>query len=296
MSWPNGTRLCVPERRKEDSRTGSQIMKRVKCVFALGLVLFSVPALAEPSAPELLDKARDYVASAPAIQRVDTREQSTVTIIGEIRIEPKPQTTVMTIEIDRPKQLIRQTSTFEGQETVMLKQGEHAAMKRGKGPWKIPTGLHAQVAKDMGNLGVCNILVPETKENAPTWKVVGTELLDGDEAFVIESEGNTLVPLAQERMAKGLAKGFSGDPAERPSVKVLEYSAKHWISTSDYRHLQAVQISKVEASLAPVGGVQRLTEQSTKVTSRYRYDQVTIEIPEGAEKILSSQNPTQSAR
>jgi hypothetical protein len=77
------------------------------------------------------------------------------------------------------------------------------------------------------------------------------------------------------------------DPADQPSVKVLEYSAKHWISTSDFRHLQAVQISKVEASLAPIGGVQRLIEQSTKATSRYRYDKAAIEIPEDAQKILT---------
>ena len=36
------------------------------------------------------------------------------------------------------------------------------------------------------------------------------ELLDGDEAFVIESEGNTLVPLAQERIAKGLGQSVFG--------------------------------------------------------------------------------------
>ena len=134
----------------------------------------------------------------------------------------------------------------------------------------------------MGNLGVCEIEVPETKENAPTWKVAGKELLDGDEAFIIESEGNTLVPLVQERMAKVFAKALPGDPAEQPSVKVLEYSAKHWISTSDYRHLQAVQISKVEVSVALPGGKQQLIEQSSKATSRYRYDKVTIEIPEAA--------------
>jgi hypothetical protein len=271
-------------------------MKCLRGVVILLLILLSMPALAVQSARELLDKARDFVAAAPAIQRVDTIEQSTVTIIGEVRIEPKPQTRILTIEIDRPKQLVRQTSKSEGQETVMLKQGESAAMKRGKGPWKLPTGLLAQIAKDMGNLGVCEIEVLETKQNAPSWKVVGTELLDGDEAFIVEGEGNTLVPLAQERMTKGLVKGFSGDPADRPSVKVLEYFAKHWISTSDFRHLQAVQISKVEASLAPIGGIQRLVEQSTKATSRYRYDKVTIEIPEDARKILTLDNlPLQKA-
>ena len=108
------------------------------------------------------------------------------------------------------------------------------------------------------------------------------------EAFIIESEGNTLVPLVQERMAKVFAKALPGDPAEQPSVKVPEYSAKHWISTSDYRHLQAVQISKVEVSVALPGGKQQLIEQSSKATSRYSYDKVAIEIPEGAAKILSS--------
>ena len=266
------------------------MMKCVTCVLILWLVLFTLPVLAEPSARELLDKARDYVASAPAIRRVDTTEQSTVTVLGEIRIEPKPQTTIATIEIDRPNQLVRQTTISAGQETVMLKQGENATIKRGHGRWAIPTGLCALIAKDMGNLGVCEIEAPETKENAPNWKVVGTELLDGDDAFVIEGEGNTLAPLAQERMTKGLAKALPDDLAERPSIKVLEYFAKHWIRKSDYRHLQTVQISKAELTLAPFNGVQRLTEQSRKTTSRYSYDKVEVEIPEDAQKILSDNN------
>lgn len=85
-------------------------MNRLKAVVTLSLVLSSMPSKAEQTARELLDKARDFVASTQAIQPVDTTEQSTVTIIGEVRIEPNPRATIVTIEIDRPKQLVRQTT------------------------------------------------------------------------------------------------------------------------------------------------------------------------------------------
>ena len=85
-----------------------------------------------------------------------------------------------------------------------------------------PKGLYASIAKDMGNLFVCERETPESEKNAPAWKVAGTEPCGGEEAFVIETEGDTAVPLAQERMANGLARSFPGDPALRPKVKVLQ--------------------------------------------------------------------------
>jgi hypothetical protein len=91
-------------------------------------------------------------------------------------------------------------------------------------------------------------------------------------------------------MIEGIAKVFSGNPAQRPIVKVLEYSSKHWISKSDYRYLQTVQTSKVEMTFPLPGGKQQLIESSTKGTSRYSYEKVTIEIPEGAQKVLASGN------
>ena len=228
-------------------------MKRIfGCAFTFCVVLFSVPTLAEQSARALLDKARDYVASAPVIGRVDTTEQSTVVIVDQRR-----------------------------------KQREKTAMKLGTGPWEIPAGPFENMAKDMGNLFVCEIETPESKENAPKWKLTGMELLGGHEAFVIETEGNTAVALAQERMAKGIAKVFSDNPAQRPTVKVLEYSSKHWISKSDYRRLQAVQISKVQMTIGLPEGKQQLIESFSKATSKYSYDKVTIEIPEDARKFLS---------
>ena len=190
-------------------------MKCVRGVVAFLLAVFSMPTLAEESGRELLDKARTVLATAPAIQRVDTTELSGVLILGEARIDLTPQKTVVAIDIEMPKQLARQTGMFKGQELVMLKQGEHAAMKLGKGPWEIPTGNFGRMAENLGSLFYCEIVAPETKENAPTWKVVGTELLDGEEAFVIENEPNTGLLLAQERMAKVFAKELPGNPAER---------------------------------------------------------------------------------
>jgi hypothetical protein len=258
-----------------------------KYALPLCLVLASMPVLAEPSARALLDKARDYVASAPAMRRVDTTEQSIAAIIDQGRVEQEPQTNVVTIEIDRSKLLARQRAVIEGKPLIMLKQGEKAAMKLGAGPWEIPTGFYANIAKDVGNLVVCEIEAPETEKNAPIWKVTGTELLDGQEAFVIETEGNTAVPLAQERMAGGIAKAFPGDPAQRPTIKVLEYSSKHWIGKSDDRHLQAVQRSKVEMTIALPNGKRQLIEQTSKATSVYSYEKVAVEIPEEAQRILS---------
>jgi hypothetical protein len=251
------------------------------------VVLFSIPALAEYSGRELLDKTRDKTATEPILRRIDTTEQSTVLIAGQKRMQQPAQTNVVQIEIDMTKHLARQTGKAGGQEIIMLKQGEKAAMKIGAGAWEIPAGPYENIAKDMGNLFVCEIETPETNDTAVTWKLAGTELFDGNEAFVVESDGNTAVAIAQERMAKGIAKAFTGKPEQRPTVKVLEYSSKHWISKSDYRHLQAVQTSKYQLTFVMPDGNAQMMETSSKATSKYSYEKFSIEIPEDAQKLLS---------
>jgi hypothetical protein len=258
-----------------------------RCAFTVCLVLYSIPALAEYSARELLDKARDKAASEPLLRRIDTTEQSTAVIAGQNRMQQPPQTNVVQIEIDMARHLARNTSKVQGQDFIMLKQGEKAAMKLGTGPWEIPTGPYENLAKDMGNLFVCEIETPETKDNAVTWKLAGTELFDGNEVFVIESGGNTAVSIAQERMTKGIAKAYSGNPGNPPTVKVLEYSSKHWINKSDYRRLQAVQTSKYQVTFALPDGNSQLMETSSKATSKYSYEKFSIEIPEDAQNLLS---------
>jgi hypothetical protein len=230
------------------------------------------------------------MASVPVLRRIDTSQVSNALIVGHERKEQEPQTTVTQIEIDMPRLLVRFTGTVQGKEVVVLKHGERAAMKLGSGPWEIPSGPYETMIKGMGNVFQCEIETPETKQTAPVWKLVGAELLDGHEALVIESEGNTAVALAQARMTQGIAKVFPGDPAQRSTVKVLEYSSKHWISKADYRYLQTVQTSKVVMTVPFPDGKQQLIESSTRGTSRYSYEKVTIEIPEGAQKVLASGN------
>jgi hypothetical protein len=168
----------------------------------------------------------------------------------------------------------------------MIKEGDHAAMKLGDGKWEIPSGAYASIARDMGNLFACEIETPETPALAPVWRVTNTETLRGCEALVIQTDGESAVPLAQERMSKGLAKAYFGTPDQRPTVKVLSYTSKHWITKSDHRHLQAVQESKTQMTMPLPNGQTALVEQSSQVTSVYSYGKVTIEIPEEARAIL----------
>src|SRR5437868_886192 len=106
-------------------------MRCVKLAFAVWIVLPSISAFAEESAREALNKAMDYVAAARAIHRVDTTEATAVVVVAGNRIEQKLPVNVVTIDIDRPKQLARQAATVQGQELVILKQGDKAAMKLG---------------------------------------------------------------------------------------------------------------------------------------------------------------------
>jgi hypothetical protein len=256
-------------------------------VFTAVIVLFSIPAWAEFSARELLDKTQAKAAAEPVLKRIDTNEQSSVVIAGGQRLEQPPQKSVLQIEIDQTRRLVRHSTTIQGKEFVMLKQGDKAAMKTGDGPWEIPTGQYEQMAKDMGNLFVCEMETPEDKKNAPAWKVAGTEVFDGNDVFVIESEGNSGVAIAQERMSKGIAKSFAANPAGCPAVKILEYSSKHWISKSDFRRLQAVQISKYQLTFPGADGNKQTIEMSTKATSKYSYGKLAIEIPADAQRLLS---------
>jgi hypothetical protein len=253
----------------------------------LGLVPFSMPAMAEQSARELMDKSHDRLASESTIKRVDTIEQSMAYLGDAGRTEQTPQTNVVTIEIDRPKHLARQVTTIAGEELIMLKEGEKTAMKLGRGPWEIPAARFEFIAKNVGNLDICETECPVTKENAPVLILVGTEVLNDHEAYVIETEGNTAAAIAEERMSKGTTKHLGGW-AQSPAIHVLEYSARHWISKSDYRPLKAVQKSIAQMSVALPDGRTQLIEQSLTATSVYIYGDVSIEVPEGAERILSA--------
>lgn len=82
----------------------------------------SVPALADNSGRDLLDKSRDFLASASFVSRIDATEQSSTVIIGERRIEQKPQKNVIAIEVDLPRQLVRQIGVQQGKKLIILKK------------------------------------------------------------------------------------------------------------------------------------------------------------------------------
>lgn len=250
------------------------------------LIIPVIAAAQQESGRELLDKARDSAGSTPKLRRVDTSEQTVVLIQGVKRVEQKAQKTVTTIEIDTSKALARQTSTIQGQSLILLRQGEKAAMKLGDGPWRAPSEPFIAAARDVGNLFVCEIETPEDKQNAPNWVVTGTEVVDGQDAYVVETEGNSCVALAQQRMTKGIAKNFP-DPEQRPVVKVLEYSARHWISKANYWRLRAQQTSKVQISTKLPDGSQQLIEQLSESNSTYTYEHVNIEVPDDAKRALA---------
>jgi len=243
------------------------------------LALLCTWSRAELTGRELLDKAQDRTAAAPQIRRVDTSEMA---VIGADGQKMAVQKNVVTIEIDLAKHLARQTSTAFGQELIMIKRGDKAAMKLGSGPWQLPAGQYEQIAKDMGNLFVCEIETPEDKSNAPDWKITGSETIDGREMTIIESAGDSAIPLAQMRITKSMAKAIA-DPAQRPTVKVLHYSAKHWIDKSDFSHRRAIQQSRLQLTM-PGGKIQMIQDMTAR--SESSYEKLEIEIPPEAREIL----------
>ena len=68
-----------------------------------------MPASAEQSARELLDKAQNHLDSAPMVRRIDTTEQCAVVTVGKRRVEQEPQTNVVTIEIPAEAQKLLST-------------------------------------------------------------------------------------------------------------------------------------------------------------------------------------------
>jgi hypothetical protein len=241
---------------------------------------------AELSAREILDKSQEVLMKEPFISRTDSSDQMVFLLLGDKRME-QPMRSVTKIEIDWENDLVRVGGQENGQEVLMIKHGKKAAIKLGSAPWQVPSGPYEMMAKDLGNLFVCERDIPESREKAPQWRIVGTESLDGIEAIVIESEGNSAVAMAEARMNKGFEKGFSVvGLKERPSVKVLAYTSKMWIAKSGYRPLQTIQMPKYQMLMSLGDGKEQAIEISGKNTSTYSYEKVTIKVPEEAKKIL----------
>jgi hypothetical protein len=196
------------------------------------------------------------------------------------------QTTKQTsvIEIDAGKKLVRMTTKDAGgKDVIVVRKGKRIAMKVGSDPWTTPQGPYARMGDQLANPFACPLPEPGD-ERSPRWKVVGPERLDGKETTVIGTVGDTAKSYALERMREGIASIFP-DAAARPTIEVLAYKARHWIGKKDDRRLRVEQTSHQKMTMP--GGAKVVIDMSAKTTAVYRrYDQVEIQVPEEARRIL----------
>ncbi|MBF0501380.1 MAG: hypothetical protein HQM09_14665 [Candidatus Riflebacteria bacterium] len=257
-------------------------------IATLLLCLFGVPiaALSAPPARELLDKSNDVLFATPYIQRVDTEEKAATATVGDKRIGQPPTKTVLSIDIERKGSVARERTLVGGQELILLARGDKRVMKLGTDSWQVPTGQWEKMAKDLGNLFVCEQVVPETASNAPELKIVDGEKLDGIDAVVIESVGDSATKIAEQRMNAGVQK-MLGDQKIKIAIKVLSYSMRKWLAKDNLRPLQNIQHRRFVTTITLPDGKTQVTETESVGTSKYTFDQTPIEIPDEAGRLLS---------
>jgi hypothetical protein len=256
-------------------------------VLALLLGCLRPCVTADLSAREILDKSQKTLMNELFISRTDTSDQSASLLLDGRKIDQPIMKSETKIDIDWENDLVRFSGQQNGQEIVMIKHGKRTVMKFGDAPWQVPYGPYEAMAKDLGNLFVCERDVPELKGNAVKWVIIGTESINGIEAIVIESEGNSAVAIAEARMNKAFKKNISATGStESPSAKVLAYSSKMWIAKSSYRPLQTIQTPKYRMAMPLKDGKEHTIDISGKNTSKYSYVKVMIHVPEEAKKIL----------
>jgi hypothetical protein len=261
----------------------------MKCLSCLVIALLMVSRLA-PSAVRAADKtepllqaAEDYLAAHSVEIEQTAEETARVFVDGKPIAVPQTITHRSVIEIDAGRHLIRMTTKDDsGKELVILRKGKAVAMKIGSGPWTAPEGRYAHMGDMLANPFACP--PPGSGENSPKWTMVGPERLDGVEATVIETVGDTAIKFAAERMRDGIAAIFP-DAAARPKIEVLAYKSRHWIGAKDHRRLRVEQTSRHKMIMP--GDSKAVIEASTKTTANYRrYDRVNIQVPDEAGRIL----------
>lgn len=115
---------------------------------------------------EILDKSQEVLMKELFISRTDFSEQSASLFLGDRKIE-QPMKSETKIEIDWENDLVRLWGQQNGQEVVMIKHGKRMAMKLDSAPWQVPDGAYETMAKDLGNLFVCERETPESRETLP---------------------------------------------------------------------------------------------------------------------------------
>lgn len=243
---------------------------------------YAATAWAEDDAETILRVSHDYVA-AHSFELQETTEQK-----GRLLIPGKPPNDVPStkktsvIEVDFGNQLVRMVTKDKGKDVILLRKGKDVAMKRGSNPWEKPQGPFAHMGDQMANPFACP-LPKRGEKQSPKWRIVGRELLNGEETTVIETIGDTANRYAEERMREGILAMFP-DTDARPAVEVLEYKSRHWIG-KDHRRLRVEQTSHTKMTIP--GTDKMVLDVLAKTTAVYsRYDKVEIRVPDEARRIL----------
>lgn len=258
-----------------------------KAVAKLALVLavlgvYAATARAEDDAETILRASQDYVA-AHSFELQETAEQKGRLLVPGEPAQDVPSTKrTAVIEVDAANRLVRMITKDKGQDVILLRKGKDVAMKLGSNPWEKPQGPFARMGDQMANPFACPL--PKSGEKqSPRWRTVGRELLNGEEATVLETIGDTANQYAEERMREGIVAMFP-DTDTRPAVEVLEYKSRHWIG-KDHRRLRVEQTSRTKMTMP--GTPKAVIDLSAKTTAVYsRYDKVEIQVPDQARSIL----------
>jgi hypothetical protein len=243
----------------------------------------SVPGK-EDKAEQILRASHDYVASRSVEIQQTVEQTSRVLVDGKPLGSTKATKQTSSIEIDADKGLVRMTTKDQsGKDLVVIRKGDHVAMKIGSDPWTAPKGPHARIGDQLANPFVCPLPKPGM-EHSPRWTIVGDERLDGHEMTVIKTVGDSANKYAQERMRDGIASIFP-DASARPTIEVVTYESRHWIGKADDRRHRVEQTSHQKMTMP--GVAKTVIDVVGKTTAIYRrYNRIDIDVPEEARRIL----------
>lgn len=256
------------------------------------LVWLTAPAGAHPQADaegdRLIQASQAVTAASPSFEIRQTLEQRAVVVVDGKRVDaPKTAPQVSLIEVDLAHDLMRLT-THEpgGREVIAIRRGGRVAIKLGSELWQVPAGPYVAVTAQLVNPFACPLPVPGP--GSPRWQVTATEG-QGDEAVVIvQTVADSAVRFAEGRMKEGLNAVFP-DPAARPKLEVLSYTARHWIRKKDHRRLKVVQDSREKMTMPQPNGAAIVLDTTAITTAVYsRYGEVQVVVPEAALRILDA--------
>jgi len=239
---------------------------------------------AENQAEQILKASHDYVA-ARSFEIQQTAEQTARTIVDGKSLD-SAQTVKQTssIEVDADKKLVRMTTKDQsGKNLVVIRKGDHIAVKIGSDPWAAPKGPYARIGDQLANPFVCPLPKPGLA-NSPKWTVVGDERLDSQDITVIKTVGDSANEYAQECMRDGIALIFP-EASSRPTIEVVSYESRHWIGKADNCRQRVEQTSHYRMTMPEA--TKTVIDIVGKTTAIYRrYNKIDIEVPEEARPIL----------